>query len=114
MSFILFLSPFAQAKTRLVFLELRDAHGELVQYEPGGRFAHTAIQFEDIGDQWLNSYPGEGVALVSWEKLQHRGTVVEIIEIPQTIHLFSSAALFGKAFLISGIHGVMILFIARN
>lgn len=82
----LFLSTLASAKTRIAFLELYDYRGRLVQYEPGGRFAHTAIQFDDIGDQWLNAYPDEGVALISWQELQHRGTVAEIVEIPQTIH----------------------------
>lgn len=85
--FVLCLSFNASAKTRIAFLELYDQQGELVQYEPGGRFAHTAIQFDDIGDMWLNSYPHEGVAIISWEQLQQRGVVADIVEIPFEVHL---------------------------
>ncbi|WP_413570407.1 hypothetical protein ACLWBD_07565 [Bdellovibrio sp. HCB117] len=86
------------AKTRIAFLELYDRHGRLVQYEPGGRFAHTAIQFDDIGDKWLNAYPGEGVAIVSWEDLEHRGVIAEVIEIPQDIRLSQVKPFMGLPF----------------
>lgn len=86
------------AKTRIAFLELYNQRGELVQYEPGGRFAHTAIQFDDIGDQWLNSYPGEGVALISWEQLQERGVIADVVEIPQKIRFSQVAPYMGRPF----------------
>ena len=77
----------AFAGARIAFLEMYDRNGNLVQYEPGGRFVHTALQFDDIGDKWLNAYPGEGVAVITWEQLKKRGVVAEIVEIPQTITL---------------------------
>ncbi|KHD90021.1 MAG: hypothetical protein OM95_00390 [Bdellovibrio sp. ArHS] len=86
------------AKTRIAFLELYDRHGRLVQYEPGGRFAHTAIQFDDIGDKWLNAYPGEGVAIISWEDLEHRGVIAEIVEIPQDVRLSQVQPYMGRPF----------------
>lgn len=96
---LLFLSVSSSfAKTRIAFLELYDRHGRLVQYEPGGRFAHTAIQFDEIGDKWLNAYPGEGVAIVSWEDLEHRGVIAEVIEIPQDIRLSEVKPYMGLPF----------------
>ncbi|WP_413290613.1 hypothetical protein [Bdellovibrio sp. HCB337] len=97
-TFLLLLSSFAGAKTRIAFLELYDRHGRLVQYEPGGRFAHTAIQFDDIGEQWLNAYPGEGVALISWSDLEHRGTIAEVVEIPHSLQLSDVQPYMGLPF----------------
>lgn len=96
--FIFLLQSLAFAKTRIVFLELYNSKGELVQYEPGGRFAHTAIQFDEIGDKWLNSYPGEGVAVVSWEDLQHRGVVGDIVEIPMEVRWSQVKPYLGRPF----------------
>lgn len=97
-AFVLSFSSASFAKTRIAFLELYDRNGNLVQYEPGGRFAHTAIQFDDIGDKWLNAYPGEGVAIISWEQLQHRGVIAEIVEIPQKISMSQVQPYMGKPF----------------
>ncbi|WII71803.1 YiiX/YebB-like N1pC/P60 family cysteine hydrolase [Bdellovibrio sp. 22V] len=97
-SLLLFSASLASATTRIAFLELYDRHGRLVQYEPGGRFAHTAIQFDDIGDKWLNAYPGEGVAIVTWEDLQDRGVIAEVIEIPQTVRLSQVKPYMGLPF----------------
>ncbi len=96
--FLTSLSSTTLAKTRIAFLELYNQRGELVQYEPGGRFAHTAIQFDDLGDQWLNSYPGEGVALISWEQLQERGVIADVIEIPQKVQLSQITPYMGRPF----------------
>ncbi|MBV2168735.1 MAG: hypothetical protein KUL82_08520 [Bdellovibrio sp.] len=96
--FLISLSPTTFAKTRIAFLELYNQRGELVQYEPGGRFAHTAIQVDELGDQWLNSYPGEGVALISWEQLQERGVIADVIEIPQKIKLSQITPYMGRPF----------------
>ena len=95
---ILFISLPGFAKTRIAFLELYGHNGKLVQYEPGGRFAHTAIQFDDIGDKWLNSYPGEGVAIVSWEDLKHRGVVADIVEIPVDLKISQVTPYLGMPF----------------
>lgn len=99
LSFLIFGFTFnASARTRIAFLELYDHRGELVQYEPGGRFAHTAIQFDDIGEKWLNSYPREGVAIITWEELQHRGVVADIVEIPAVIDLAQVTPYLGLPF----------------
>ncbi|MGZ3775026.1 MAG: hypothetical protein ACXVCY_14145 [Pseudobdellovibrionaceae bacterium] len=96
--FTLTFSTNALAKVRIAFLETYNSKGELVQYEPGGRFSHTAIQFDDIGDKWLNSYPHEGVAIITWEQLQQRGVVADIIEIPTEIHLAKVTPYLGRPF----------------
>ena len=95
---LLFLSVPGFAKTRIAFLEVYGHNGKLVQYEPGGRFSHSAIQFDDIGDKWLNAYPGEGVAIVSLADLQHRGVIAEIVEVPFEIKLSQVTPLLGKPF----------------
>lgn len=99
LSFLAFSFSFsAFAKTRIAFLETYNSRGEIVQYEPDGRFSHTAIQFDEIGDKWLNSYPHEGVAIITWEDLQHRGVVADIIEIPYEIHLSQISPYLGRPF----------------
>ncbi|MBS1972290.1 MAG: hypothetical protein JSU04_18435 [Bdellovibrionales bacterium] len=96
---ILLLIPFSSfAKTRIAFLENYDSRGNLVQYEPGGRFSHSAVQFDDIGDKWLNAYPGEGVAIISLSELQHRGVIAEIVETPQTIRMSQVQPYMGLPF----------------
>lgn len=92
------LSSFSYAKTRIAFLELYDSRGNLVQYEPGGRFAHTAIQFDEIGDKWLNAYPKEGVAIITWEQLQQRGRITDVVEVPQSVHFSQVAPYMGRPF----------------
>ena len=74
----------ASARTKVAFLEVYDSRGQLVQYEPGSRFGHSALQ---VGDKWLQSYPKEGVQLITWQELQHRGRVAAILEIPVDISL---------------------------
>lgn len=86
------------AKVRIAFLEKYDHHGNLIQYEPGGRFVHTALQFEELGDQWLNAYPGEGVAVISWNTLSERGTVAEIVDLPHDLQLSDVAPYLGRPF----------------
>lgn len=88
----------ASAKSRIAFLQTYDRNGNPIQYEPGSQFTHSAIQFDDIGDQWLNAYPGEGVAIISWEQLQRHGKVTEIVEIPQDVYMEQVTPLLGKPF----------------
>lgn len=95
---ILFSASLSFAKTRIAFLEQYDRNGNRVQYEPGGRFVHSAIQFDEIGDRWLNAYPGEGVAVISLEQLQHHGTIAEVVEIPQTVHMSQVKPYLGLPF----------------
>lgn len=75
----------SQAQIKIAFLEQYNAQGELIQYEPNGRFVHTAVQFPEIAPLWLNAYPREGVALISWETLQTRGVIAEVLETPHTL-----------------------------
>lgn len=101
--FILFWTVFsihslAFAKVRIAFLENYDHLGRQIQYEPGGRFVHTAIQFDDIGEYWLNAYPGEGVAVISWQRLQQHGTVTEILELPMDLSYAEIQPYLGRPF----------------
>lgn len=92
---ISFLSLSVWATNKVAFLEVYDSHGRLVQYEPNSRFGHSAIL---VGDKWLQSYPGEGVQLITWEQLQHRGRIAEILEIPTNIQVADALPYLGKPF----------------
>ncbi|WP_413578216.1 hypothetical protein ACLVWU_06700 [Bdellovibrio sp. HCB290] len=94
---VLMLSE-ASARTRIAFLESVNSRGERVEYEPGARFSHTAIQFDDLGDQWLNAYPGEGVAIISEERLKQHGMITAIIEIPQQVFMSDAETYLGLPF----------------
>ena len=95
---IVFSGNYVQAKVRIAFLETYDAKGRLVQYEPGGRFSHSAVQFGALGDQWLNAYPGEGVAIISLDTLQHHGKITDIVEIPVDLTMADVQPYLGKPF----------------
>lgn len=96
--FVVLLGGSAQAKVRIAFLETYDANGHLVQYEPGGRFSHSAIQFDELGNQWLNAYPVEGVAIISLETLQHHGKIADVVEIPVDLTMADVQPYLGKPF----------------
>ncbi len=97
--FFLFLaSSLSFAKTRIAFLQSFDQKGNPVEYEPGGRFTHTAIQFDEIGDMWLNAYPSDDVAIISLNRLQTHGTITEVIEIPQTVRMEQVTPFLGLPF----------------
>lgn len=73
------LCPLAQA-SRVAFLEIHDAHGNLIQYEKGGRFGHIAISYKG---GWLHAYPRFGVIWVrNTKELSRFGVVAKIIELP--------------------------------
>lgn len=92
------LSSLSFAQTRIAFLQSFDKNGKPVEYEPGGRFTHTAIQFEELGDMWLNAYPNDDVAIISLSRLQTHGTITEIIEIPQTVRMTEAMPYMGLPF----------------
>ncbi|NUN07078.1 MAG: hypothetical protein HUU57_15120 [Bdellovibrio sp.] len=100
MAFFFFsvLSSLSFAQTRIAFLQSFDKNGQPVEYEPGGRFTHTAIQFEELGDMWLNAYPNDDVAIISLSRLQTHGTITEIIEIPQTVRMTEAMPYMGLPF----------------
>jgi hypothetical protein len=94
---LLLLPLFSFASVQVAFLEIRDAKGNLVQLEPGGRFAHVAISYQG---QWLEAHPYFGVHLVSFETLKKMGTIALILDLPNTLELDPSQVepLLGKAF----------------
>lgn len=80
---VLFAGTFIQtlnleAKVTVAFLQVRNYHGQVVQLEPGGQFAHMAISFKGM---WLHAHPLKGVELVSTEKLSKIGVIQEQIEL---------------------------------
>ncbi len=82
----LFISSLCLGSSKIAFLETYDGKGNIVQYEPGGRFSHSAISIgEGESQKWLNAYPKEGVAVISWERLSGHGRISRIVEIPQSI-----------------------------
>ncbi|QLY26769.1 YiiX/YebB-like N1pC/P60 family cysteine hydrolase [Bdellovibrio sp. KM01] len=97
--FISLLSqPPAEAVTRIAFLETFNSRGERVEYEPGARFSHTAIQFDDIAPLWLNAYPGEGVAVISEERLNQHGTITAIVEVTPELNATQITQYLGLPF----------------
>lgn len=44
----------APAAVRVAFFEYYDARGKIIEFEPGGRFGHVAIEYQGL---WLHSYP---------------------------------------------------------
>jgi len=83
------------AQMRVAFLEVYDSQGKLIQYEPGGRFGHVALE---INQKWLQSYPGEGVQLISWQELRKRGVVAQVLLIPGTLTFLEIQAYLGMPF----------------
>lgn len=96
--FALLISFQAKANTRVAFLEEYDDNGHLVQYEPGSRFGHSAIQIDEQSNLWLQSYPEEGVQFITWQQLQKRGKVAAILEIPVDIQKQDVQKFLGKPF----------------
>jgi hypothetical protein len=92
---VLLISALAKAGTKVAFLEEYDEKGNLIQYEPGSRFGHSAIQ---IGDKWLQSYPDEGVRLITWKQLQERGKIAAVLEIPVDLTLADAKPFLKKPF----------------
>lgn len=63
---------------QVAFIEMRNYHGQIIQLEPGGRFAHSAISFKG---QWLQAHPVRGVELVTMIEILKMGQIKEIIEV---------------------------------
>jgi hypothetical protein len=73
--FLVFASV-AEARLEVRFIGLRDAHGRLVQLEPGGRFGHIAV---GVGEKWLHVHPYRGVELVDRATVEKVGCMVSSI-----------------------------------
>lgn len=93
--FLVLVSLSAQAAQRVAFLEVYDAHGRLVQYEPNSRFGHTALE---VNGGWLQSYPGEGVKIVSLKKLKERGVIRAFVPISKPIRSRDYVTFLNKPF----------------
>lgn len=94
---IFLVSLSVQAKVQVAFIQMRDYYGNIVQLEPGGRFAHSAISYKG---KWLQAHPYWGVQHVTFDKVQKMGEVLEILEVPGLEELDEAkvAALLGKPF----------------
>lgn len=73
--FCFLFSVNASAQVYVAFIEMRYPSGKLIQYEPGSRFAHTAISYKN---QWLHSYPPSGVELTTMSELEKLGAVIVV------------------------------------
>lgn len=95
---LVFLLSFSvNAKVQVAFIEMKDYYGNVIELEPGGRFAHSAISYKG---QWLQAHPYWGVELVSIEKIRKMGEIKEIIEVTNLEELDEAKVkeLLGKSF----------------
>ncbi len=69
------LSNVAYAKVEVVFLQLRHANGEIVQFEKGGEFGHVAVSYKG---KWLHAHPTRGVELT--DDLSDIGTIAVVLK----------------------------------
>lgn len=94
---ILLSSVIAQAKVQVAFIEIRNYYGQIIQLEPGGRFAHSAISYKG---QWLQAHPVRGVELVPIETIRKMGEIKEMLDVPGLEELDSAKveAMLGKPF----------------
>lgn len=97
-SAIVLVSATAAANVRVAFLEVYNSQGKLVQYAPGGRFGHSAIQMDPTSDLWLQSYPGEGVKFITMQELKARGKIAAMLEIPVDVSPTQVTAFIGRPF----------------
>lgn len=75
---IILFSFSVQAKVMVAFIQMRDYYGNVIQLEPGARFAHSAISYKG---QWLQAHPYRGVELVTIDKIQKMGEILEYLEV---------------------------------
>ncbi len=66
------------ADVKVAFIEARNLWRTTIEYEPQGRFFHTAIS---VGDQWLHAHPRKGVELI--DDLTEFGPYKEILRTDQ-------------------------------
>lgn len=78
LALIFLISISVQAKVEVAFIEMRNYYGQIIQLEPGGRFAHSAISYKG---RWLQAHPLRGVELVPIEKIRKMGEIKEILEV---------------------------------
>jgi len=68
----------AHASVQVAFLILKDANGNIVQFEEGGRYGHVAVSYKG---QWLHAHPTNGVELT--HNLSDIGWISVILESDQ-------------------------------
>lgn len=84
-----FMSPFASAGTTVYFFEYRNQSGDVVSFDPWGRFYHAAMQ---TPDGIIEAHPYFGVHIVkNLSKIHYRlaGALYHIKDVPnlsQKIH----------------------------
>lgn len=81
----------------VAFIQMRDYYGNVVQLEPGARFAHSAISYKG---KWLQAHPYRGVEHVTIDKIQKMGEILEYVEVPNLEELDEDKvnAMLGKPF----------------
>lgn len=77
---ILFTPIFSHAALEIAFLEVRGRNGELVQLEPGARFAHVALSCQG---GWLHTHPFRGGEVVSRTELEKMGQIAVVVTLPE-------------------------------
>jgi hypothetical protein len=77
--FFILLPLTSIASVTVAFLEITTSEGQILQLEPGGRFAHSAISYHNL---WLHVHPYRGVELISREELEKIGKVTSLLELP--------------------------------
>jgi len=86
-----------EAKVMVAFIQMRDYYGNIVQLEPGARFAHSAISYKG---KWLQAHPYRGVEHVTIDKIQKMGEILEFVEVANLEELDEDKVkvLLGKPF----------------
>lgn len=94
---VLLFSLSVKARVTVAFIEMRNWHGQVIQLEPGGRFAHSAISYKGL---WLQAHPVRGVELVSIEQIRKMGEIKEFVDVPNLEELDDDkvSSLLGKPF----------------
>lgn len=64
-------APKTNASVQIMFFKQQTHQGDIVQFEPGGQFVHTAISFKN---GWLHAHPYYGVQVVSTSEVQKMGS----------------------------------------
>lgn len=82
--FTFLLSISVYARIEVAFIEVRNYHGEVVQLEPDGQFAHIAISYKN---GWLHAHPIRGVELVDRTEIEKMGLIKKIILISEQNNL---------------------------
>lgn len=73
-----FMFSKSHAAIDVVFLQLKDYQGNIIQMEENGKYAHIAISFKG---RWLHANPVRGVELITEQELSSLGSIERIIHL---------------------------------